>query len=137
MASSVGAGRIRTVAWSLFAVAALAALVDSGSCAIARIQVDDDAKMAGRNAAQSVSGQPINAATAEIAFAAAKAALPNKAETVVRDSKTDAHDFRVGADGAVTLTVQRDAPTLVFKYLPRLEDFTTASVTHTQPPIGF
>lgn len=137
MASSVGAGRTRTVAWVVFAVATIALLIDSGSCALARIQVDDDAKMAARIAAQAIAGQPVNQTTAEAAYVAAKSGLPNKVETVVRDSLTDTQDFRVGSDGSVTLTVQRPAPTLLFKHLPRLKDYTTASVTVTQNPIGY
>lgn len=138
MASSVGAGRTRTVAWVVFAVAIIALLIDSGSCAIARIQVDDDAKMAAREAAQAVVGLPVNATTAEAAYTAAKSTLPNTAESIVRDSATnDAHDFRLGSDSSVTLTVQRPAPTLLFKHLPRLKDYTTASVTVTQNPIGY
>lgn len=136
MAASVGASRTRTVAWIAFGLVAVGALVDAGSCSLARVQVDDSAKTAARIAVQAVNGQPVNTATAQAAYDAAQAALPSTEESVVTNAPGDAQDFRLGADGSVTLTVQRTAPTLFFKYLPALEDYTVASVTVTQQPLG-
>lgn len=136
MAASVGASRARTVAWAVFGLVAVGALVDGGSCSLARVQVDDDAKSAARVAVQAIESQPINTATAEAAYAAADAALPSEAESIVKHGPDSAQAFRLGPDGSVTLTVQRTAPTLFFKYLPVLEDFTVASVTVTQQPLG-
>lgn len=136
MAATVGASRIRTAAWAVFALVAVGAVVDGGSCSLARVQVDDSAKTAARVAAQSIESQPINQATAEAAYTAADSALPSEDESIVRDGPGSEQDFRLGPDGSITLTVQRTAPTLVFKYVPGLKDFTTASVTVTQQPLG-
>lgn len=136
MAASVGASRVRTAGWVIFGLAAVGALVDAGSCSLARVQVDDDAKSAARFAVQAVDGQPVNAATAQAAYEAADSALPSEAESIVVNGPGDTQDFRLGADGSITLTVQRTAPTLFFKYLPRLEDYAVASVTVTQQPLG-
>ena len=137
MSSSVGAGRTRTAAWLLFAAVVLILIVDGGSCALARVQVDDLAKSSGRFAVQSITGQPINQATAEVAYSAAVSALPTKTETfVVRNAKGEDQDFRVNADGSITMTVQRTAPTLVFRWVPVLNQYPVASVTFTQLPLG-
>lgn len=137
MAASVGAARTRTVAWVVFGLAAVGALVDAGSCSLARIQVDDSAKSAARVAVQTVSGQPVNQSTAEAAYAAADAALPSEEESVVRDGPGSERDFRLSDNGAITLTVQRTAPTLFFQHIPALKDYTVASSTVTQQPLGF
>lgn len=136
MASSVGAGRTRTVLWTLFALGVLVFALDGGSCAIARMQVDGDAKTAGRFAVQQIQGMPVNQETAKIAYQSAVEALPNKKMTVAQQLPGEDRDFRVHADGAITMTVQREAPTLVFKYLPKLKDLTSAEVTYTQQPLG-
>lgn len=139
MAATVGSRRVRTAAWAVAGLVTVVALVDAGSCSLARIQVDDSAKSAARVAVQTVNGQPINQATAEAAYAAADTALPSEAESIVIDDGqpgVTAQDFRLGPDGSITLTVQRTAPTLAFKYLPVLEDYTVASVTVTQQPLG-
>ena len=137
MASSIGAGRARMVLWTLFAAALFVAVIDGGSVALARMQVSDDAQGAAREAAQAVAGQPINPTTAQVAYDAGLMALPNDRERIVKNGPGDAQDFRVGADGSVTLTVTREAPTLVFKHLPPLRDWTHASSTYTQTKIGF
>lgn len=137
MAASVGAARTRTVAWVVFGLAAVGALVDAGSCSLARIQVDDSAKSAARVAVQTVNGQPVNQSTAEAAYAAADAALPSEEESVVRDGPGSEQDFRLSDNGAITLTVQRTAPTLFFQHIPALRDYTVASSTVTQQPLGF
>lgn len=136
MAATVGSRRVRTVLWAVFGLALAGGLIDAGSCSLARVQVDDDARAAARVAVQAVSGQPVNQATALAAYEAATSALPSDAETVVTDAPGEAQDFRLAQNGAVTLTVQRTAPTLFFKYLPVLEDYTVASVTVTQQPLG-
>lgn len=136
MASSIGAGRTRALLWAVAALAFLAVLVDAGSCTIARMQVDEDAKTAARHAVQQIAGSPVNQETALIAYSAATSALPNKNETIITNGPGDKEDFRLGADGSITMTVTRSAPTVVFKYLPKLKDFTIAKSTHTQAPLG-
>lgn len=137
MASSVGAGRTRAVLWGLAGLVLLVFLIDAGSCTIARIQVEDDAKASGRFAAQSITGQQVNQQTAVVAYNAAQTALPNNKETIIQNGPGDRQDFRVDADGSVTLTVQRPAPTLVFRFLPKLKSYTVATSTFTQPKLGF
>lgn len=139
MAASVGFGRTRTVLWSLFAILAVVFIVDGGSCTVARMQVDEDAKTAGRYAVQQIGDSPINQQTALVAYNAATEALPNPRERILTAGSgvSESERFRVGEDGSITMTVVRPAPTLLFKHLPKLRDFTEATVTYTQQPLGY
>lgn len=137
MGSTIGAGRTRAVLWGLFGVVLLIAIIDGASITLARLQVGDDAQAAARQGAQSILNQPINQETAEVAYAAAVEALPNDDERIIRNEGTPAEAFQVGDDGSVTLTVTREAPTLVVKYLPTLSDLTTVTSTYKQLKIGF
>jgi hypothetical protein len=139
MAASIGFGRTRTVLWALFALVAIVFIIDGGSCTIARMQVDEDAKTAARHAVQQIGDSPINQQTAIVAYNSATEALPNPKERILTAGPgvSEAERFRVGEDGTITMTVVRPAPTLLFKYLPKLRDFTEAKVTYTQQPLGF
>lgn len=137
MGSSIGAGRTRAIIWALFGLVLLVGIIDGGSIALARMQVGDDAQESARFSAQSILNQPINQRTAEIAYDAAVSALPNDRESIIRNNGNDKEAFRVADDGAVTLTVTREAPTLVFKYIPHLKDLTSVKATYTQLKIGF
>lgn len=136
MTSTVGAGRTRALLWALAGLILLIALIDGASVTIARIQIDEDAKTSARFATQQIHDAPVNQETARVAYAAAVSALPNDAETIIVDAPGDTEDFRVHADGAVTLTVTRTAPTLVFQHLPKLRNLTVVTVTHTAPKFG-
>lgn len=136
MTSSVGAGRTRALLWALAGLVLLIALIDGASVMIARLQIDEDAKTAGRYATQQIHDAPVNQETARVAYAAATSALPSDAETILVNEAGDAEDFRVNADGSITLTVTRTAPTLAFQYLPKLKDLTVAKVTYTAPKFG-
>ena len=136
MASSVGAGRTRTALWALAGLLLAVFMIDTGSCAIARVQLDEDAKTAARFAVQQIAGEPVNQETAVIAYQAAVAALPNDREAVVGNGPGNEEDFRVALNGTITMTVTRTAPTLLFRFVPTLNDFTVAKITRVQPQLG-
>lgn len=132
MASSIGAGRTRMVLWVVFAVLVLLVVIDGGSISLARMQVGDDAQQAARAGANAIVGQPVNNATAEVAYGAAVQGLTDS-----HDSIEQGKAFIVGGDGSVTLTVVRTAPTLLAKYLPPLKGLTQVHATYTQEKIGY
>lgn len=134
--STIGNSRTRAALWAAAAIVVVVGLIDAGSCVIARIQLDEDAKMSARYAVQQISGLEVSQATAEVAYNAATEALPNDRESIVVNGPGDGEDFRLNADKSITMTVTREAPTLVFKFIPGLKDFTEPKVTYTQAQLG-
>lgn len=134
--STVGNTRTRALLWAMFGLILLVVIIDGGSCAIARVQIDEDAKTSARFAAQQIAGEKVSPTTAMAAYNAAVSALPNDAETIITNAPGESEDFRLNEDLSITMTVTREAPTLVFQHLPFFKDFTLAKVTHTQTQLG-
>jgi predicted extracellular nuclease len=134
--STIGHSHLRRLLWLLAGLVFTVTLIDLGSVTIARLQVDEDAKSAARFAVQQIQGEPITQATAQVAYNAAALALPNDTEAVVIDAPGTDQDFRLNADGSITLTVTRRAPTLAFGYLPYLKELPNVAVTYTQQKLG-
>lgn len=138
LASSVGAGRVRTVGWVVGAAAVLVLVVDGGSVGLTKMMVGDDAKEAARNAAKAVTNQPINPVTAVVAYdAATEVTQESEDVAILKNPPGETEDFRVGPDGSVRLTLEKQAPTLVWKHLPKLGDYTTVRVTYEHDAVGY
>lgn len=109
----------------------LIALIDGGSIVMSRLTVPDDAMAAGHEAAQAVEGLPVTQQTVVLAFEAAQGAATPRGVTV------EADDFALYADGRVTLTVSRTAPTLLLQHVPGLRDLARVSSTTTVTALPF
>lgn len=140
MASKLGAGRLRIVLWLAAGAAVIVGFLDAGSIALTNVQVSQDAQTAGYEAVK-VTGVTdpggINAAVAEKAYQAAQASLTDSDEKVVRNGPGEDEDFKVAADGSVTLTVVRTAPTLLLGRVETLQHLARVTQTHTQERLGF
>lgn len=108
----------------------LVVAVDLASVALVHLSVPDHAGEAARAGMAAVQFE--RSATpqqAQLAF--------NAASQVADLHRLNLHreGFTVYADGAVTLTASKKAPTLLFKHLPGLKDLTTSteSVTAARP----
>lgn len=130
IAVTAARGRLRAVVWLVVGLAALVSLVDVGSVVLTRMRVDDDLKSAGFAGATAIQNQPVSGQAAQTAYGAASAEL-NDGEWI--DPKT----FVVRADGGITLTVRRTAPTLVLGRLSFLDTFTEVEDTYEQSRIGY
>lgn len=100
--------------------------IDLASVALVQLSVPDDAGEAARAGMAAVQFE--RSATpqqAQIAFNAASQVADLHRMNLDRES------FTVYADGAVTLTASKKAPSLLFKHLPRLKDLTTSTETVT------
>lgn len=100
--------------------------VDLASVALVHLSVPDNAGEAARAGMSAVQFE--RSATpqqAQIAFNAASQVADLHGLTLDRDS------FTIYADGAVMLTVSKQAPTLLFKHLPGLKDLTISAETVT------
>ncbi len=98
------------------------------SVVTARITVEDDADAAARAAAQTWHDtHDLNVSYASAVIAATQA---NGADTV------PAAVFRIAADGSVSLSVERTAPTVVAVHIPFLRDYTAvAAAGHAAPDL--
>lgn len=96
---------------------------DGVSMMAAQVSVQDQADLAARNGATTwATGRDVNQAYAAAVQTAAEA---NAANEIAATS------FSVAPDGAVTLTVQREAPTFVVRLVPPLRRFAHAEHTST------
>lgn len=118
---------VSRTAIGLFLAAALllVAVIDGGSVTMSRLAVPDDTLTAGHEAAKAVEGLPVTQQSAVVAFEAAQRSATPQGLTVGAD------DFQLYADGRVTLTASRVAPTLVLKHLPVLRDLAQVTSTAT------
>lgn len=130
IATTVSGARVRTVVWLVVALAVAVSLIDIGSVVLTRMRVDDDVKSAGFAGATAISNQRVDTVAAQRAYGAASADL-NEGESI------DLQTFTVRADGGITLTMRREAPTLVFKHLSFLDGFTQVEDTYEQSRIGY
>ncbi|WP_139977528.1 hypothetical protein [Nocardioides litoris] len=130
IATTVAGGRTKAAVWLALGVLVALALLDVGSVVLTRMRVDDDLKSAGFAGATAIQNQPVSTASAQAAYGAAAAQL-NAGESIVRES------FAVRADGGITLTVRRTAPTVVMKHLSFLDGFTQVEDTYEQARIGY
>ena len=119
------------VGFFLAAALALVAVIDGGSVVMSRLAVPDDTLTAGHAAAKAAEGLPVTEQTAVVAFEAAQRSATPQGLTVGTD------DFQLYADGRVTLTASRVAPTLVFKHLPMLRDLAQVTSTATVSALPF
>lgn len=94
---------------------------DGVSLGIAQLAVTDSAAAAARAASLELS----TGSTAQRAY---EAALATSAQQDVTD-QVPVEQFLVGADGSVTLTVRRTAPTLVLHHVPGSESWLVSSAT--------
>jgi hypothetical protein len=115
----------------LAAAVFLVALIDAGSVVLAHLAVPDATRTAGRAAAAAVENEP---ATPEVAVTAYDAAS-DSADT--RGLRVATEDFTLYADGRVTLTASRTAPTLLLHRIPALRDLAVVSTTTTVRPLAF
>ena len=92
---------------------------DAISLMTARFAAEDHAQTAARAAASTF-------AQTRVPQSAYDAAL---AEVVGSGDTIDAPTFSTAADGTVTLTLRREAPTLVLERIPPLRSWTTMSAT--------
>lgn len=113
------------VGWLVRLVAAFAVvgvlLFDGVSLGIAQLAVMDSAAAAARAASLELR----TGGTAQRAYDAALASSSSKDLVDV----LPVEEFHVGADGSVTLTVQRTAPTLVLHHIPGSESWLVSSAT--------
>lgn len=129
VSGDVGTIRPRSVVYGLITVVALVAAVDFGSIAVTRLALGDNVKESGRAAVEAVDAdQRITPVVAVAAYQAAVGVASERSENVLEE------DFLVSADGSVTLTLQKNAPTLAVKYISFLQDYADVRVTWTQGP---
>lgn len=122
----------RAVLGRLLAAAVfLVALIDAGSVVLANLAVPDATRAAGRAAAAAVENEP---ATPQVAVTAYDAARHFAGE---RGLRVATEDFTLYADGRVTLTASRTAPTLLLHRIPTLQDLAVVSTTTTVRPLSF
>lgn len=124
-----GAIRVSTVAYGLITVVAALALIDTGSIAVTRLALGDNVKESGRAAVESVGTKRPTPAVAMAAYVAASGVASERAEFVREEG------FVVNANGSVTLTLQKMAPTLIAKHFSFLAAHADVRVTWTQIPI--
>ena len=97
---------------------------DAVSLGAGRFQAEDHAQTAARVAVESWAGHK----DLQKAYDAALAAVAGDGDTL------DAEAFTVAPDGAVTLRLRRDVPTLLIAKVPPLRDLTVVTRTVTARP---
>ena len=114
--------------WLTKLVAVLAVLgllgFDAVSLALARFTAEDHAQTAARAAAEAFSQTHVP----QTAYDAALGAV------VTHGDRIDPASFATAQDGSVTLTLSREAPTLLLDRVPQLRQFTRMSATATARP---
>jgi len=130
--------RIHTLPMSLrgmmmlaFAVGFALAVVDGGSVVLTRLTVPDDVQAAGHAAAEVAKNGPANRQTAAAAHRAAQDTA--KPHGIIVHTK----DFTIYADGRVTLTAGKTAPTLLLERVPQLAHLADVTTTTTVEPLPF
>lgn len=114
--------------WLTKVVATLAILglmgFDAMSLAVARVQAEDSAQQAVRAASVSYS----TTKDLQAAYDAAIAKVSPAGDTI------DPEGFSITPEGAVTLSLRREAPTLLVEKIPPLRKYTVATRTVTGGP---
>lgn len=98
-----------------------ATVYDSISIMAAHVGVQDDAQAAVQEGHQVLEDR----GTAQAAYAAVVAYAEEHGSTVVPRS------FSIGSKRSVTVTLHREAPTFLAKYLPRIDTYVSATYTAT------
>lgn len=98
-----------------------ATVYDTISITATHVGVQDDAQAAAQAGHQVLEDR----GTAKAAYAAVVAYAEEHGSTVV------ARSFSIGSRRTVTVTLHRDAPTFVAKYLPRVDTYVSANYTAT------
>ncbi len=114
--------------WLTKVVATLAILglmgFDAMSLAVARVQAEDSAQQAVRAASTSYS----TTRDLQAAYDAAVARVGASGDTI------DPAGFTVTPEGAVTLSLRREAPTLLVEKIPQLREYSVTTRTVTGGP---
>lgn len=121
----------RPLIWTAVALGLMVAAVDGGSVLLTRLQLPDQLRTAGHVAAEAAVDQPVTRRTAQIALGAAE--LDARQHGIVVPART----FALQADGQVTLTGRRTAPTLVLRHVDALRDLAVVRETVTVGALPF
>jgi pyruvate/2-oxoglutarate dehydrogenase complex dihydrolipoamide acyltransferase (E2) component len=119
----------RSVVLVLVAVLSLVSLVDGGSVVLTRMAVPDEARQAGYAAADAVADEQATPQTVRIAFEAARKDARD------RNIAISTKSFTLYADGRVTLTAHRTAPTLLLHRISALNHLAEVRDTVTVAPL--
>lgn len=109
---------------------------DFASVAITSAKLNDHAAKAGYAAVRVTNGKEIDRNVAEAAYAAAAATITDPNEFIARTGRSSSEAFSVAPDGAVTLTVVKQARTLVLGRISYFDDLTRVTETYTQAFLG-
>lgn len=121
----------RAIGLLLLAVVA-ALLWDSGASFLNRLSAQDGVRDAGRAAVEiTSSGGALTDSVVSRAYVEADLVAQEREGHIVPDGP---QAFRVRPDGAVTLTLTRTAPTVLFKHVPMLRPWAQARETWTATP---
>ena len=121
---------LRPLIWTALALVLTLAALDTGSVVLTRLAVPDQAREAGYAAAEAVRDQPVDRQSAQVALRAARE------QAGISGNAVRARDFVLRADGRVSLTAGRTAPTLLLHRIPQLRHLArvTESVTVARLP---
>ena len=110
--------------------------IDGASIVLTKAKAADKANAAGYAAVRVTQNKQITEAVAEQAYERAQATMPDESMNVARQGIHPGEEFSVDADGAVTLTVVKQAPTILMGRIGYFDDITRVAETYTQAFLG-
>lgn len=122
---------LRALVWLFAAAFLVLGAVDGGSVFLTRMSVPDEARRAGYAAAAAVADEEATPQTVRVAFDAARENARG------RNISISTKSFILYADGRVSLTARRTAPTLLLHRISALRHFAEVRATVTVTAVPF